>query len=342
MVAVYRQLNEYIKEGKAVVLWQRFQQKSTVSQLYTRERLDQAPPLVNRAWQERRLLWQATAETWEKAEPFFPPPVLYILGGGHISQALAALAAVVQLPVVVVDDRPEYANRELFPRAKEVICAPFSEALTGLELGLSSFVVVATRGHRHDYACLRVLLPKTWAYLGMVGSRKKAGEMREMLIKEGFPPERVAAIRSPIGLPIGAQAPAEIGVSILAEIIAEKKRLLPAAETDREVLAAAAELERTGREGIMAAVVETRGSSPRKAGARMLVHPDGRITGTVGGGQGEAMAIEQARQALAAGENRLCHLDMTSSVTSREGMVCGGSMVLLLENLALPGAGERA
>ena len=286
----------------------------------------------------KRLLWHTGEDTWER--PLLPAPVLYIIGGGHISQALAALAAIVELPVVVIEDRPEYARRELFPRAREIICAPFLETLAGLELGPTSFVVVATRGHRYDYDCLRVLLPKSWAYLGMVGSRKKVGEMREMFIKEGFPPERVEAIHSPIGLPIGAQTPAEIGVSILAEIIAERRRLFASEEDNRQVLAAAAQLAAAGKEGVMVTVVKTQGSTPRKAGTRMLVHPDGRITGTIGGGQGEDMAREQALQALAAGENRLCHLDMTSSVASGEGMACGGIMDLVLENLALLGAGE--
>lgn len=340
MVSVYQQLNEHIKEGKAAVLWQRFQQQSITSQVFTQDQLDQAPPLAAQAWQKRRLIWHAAGEVWEKAEPFFPPPVLYIVGGGHISQALATLAAVVELPVVAIEDRPEYANRELFPQAREIICAPFLEALTGLDLGPTSLVVVATRGHRYDYDCLRVLLPKTWAYLGMVGSKKKVREMKELFTEEGFPPERVAAIHTPIGLPIGAQTPAEIGVSILAEIIAERRKLFATEDANQEVLATAAQLAGAGKGGVMVTIVKTEGHTPRKAGSRMLVHPDGRGTGSIGGGQGEAIAIEQALQALAAGENRLCHLDMTSSVASTEGMACGGIMDLLLENMALLEFGE--
>lgn len=241
---------------------------------------------------------------------------------------------------MVIDDRQEFANKELFPRAKQVICAPFVEALANLELGPSSFVVLATRGHQYDYECLRVLLPKTLAYLGMVGSRKKVQELKQVLEKEGFPPDRLEALHAPIGIPIGALTPAEIGVSILAEIIAEKRRLFPAEETNREVLAAAAELEAAGKQGIMVTIVKTRGSTPRKAGARMLVYPGEQVIGTIGGGKGEAAAKGQALLALAEGENRLCHLDMTNSAAGEEGMVCGGSMDLVLENMALLRAGE--
>jgi xanthine dehydrogenase accessory factor len=99
---------------------------------------------------------------------------------------------------------------------------------------------------------------------------------------------------APIGIPIGALTPAEIGVSILAEIIAEKRRLFPAEETNREVLAAAAELEAAGKQGIMVTIVKTRGSTPRKAGARMLVYPGEQVIGTIGGGKGEAAAKGQA------------------------------------------------
>ncbi|SMB99586.1 xanthine dehydrogenase accessory factor [Thermanaeromonas toyohensis ToBE] len=152
-------------------------------------------------------------------EPVLPEPHLLILGGGHVGQKVATLAKEVGYRVTVVDDRPEFANRQLFPQADEVICDSFASALDRISIDPSTYVVIVTRGHRHDYDCLRRVISSPAAYIGMIGSSRKVKGIMEGLAAEGVPRERLARVYAPIGLDIGAETPAEIAVSILAEII---------------------------------------------------------------------------------------------------------------------------
>lgn len=155
-------------------------------------------------------------------QPYLPPNFLVILGGGHISTALAPLAHNLNFQVTVVDDRPEFANAERFPNCR-VICREFSEVFNELSLNLNTYVLIVTRGHKHDLLCLRKALVTPARYIGMIGSKRKVNLLKEQVIQEGFSEvdwqQRVFA---PVGLPIGGQTPAEIAISILAEIIAVK------------------------------------------------------------------------------------------------------------------------
>jgi xanthine dehydrogenase accessory factor len=152
-----------------------------------------------------------------------PDPTLMIIGAGHIAIPLARMADLLDMRIVVVDDRPDYANKERFPEADEIFLLHYdeqSEELSSIEASIdpSTYVVVATWGY--DQPALAQILKKDPAYLALVASPVKARTIFEGLRREGIPDEKLAEVRTPAGLDIGAETPAEIALSILAEIVA--------------------------------------------------------------------------------------------------------------------------
>ncbi len=147
----------------------------------------------------------------------------YIFGGGHVAYALEPVLRHVDFRTVVIDDREEYANGERYPEAAETIAvSDFDHAFDNIETDEDSYIIIVTRGHRGDLQVLREALKRPFAYLGMIGSRRKNGLLYEQLLKEGVTQEQIDEIHSPIGLDIGAETPEEIAVSIVAEIIQER------------------------------------------------------------------------------------------------------------------------
>ena len=270
---------------------------------------------------------------------FVPRERLILLGGGHVALALAKLAATLDFAVTVVDDRPAFANRGRFPDA-EVVCDAFEPAIASLAVRRSDYVCVLTRGHRWDGECLRALLAGAEpSYLGMIGSRRRVKGLLGALADEGFDAERLARIHAPIGLMIGAVTPEEIAVSIAAQLI-EHRRAQP------ETAAADAALAQTNTdlgmlrfladgEGAKALclVLETRGSTPVKSGAVMAVDALGRGYGTIGGGCGEAAAMTRARTLLGTGKTAVMEVDMTDDAAAEDGLTCGGTMRVYLEDM---------
>lgn len=153
------------------------------------------------------------------AEALGPPSALVIVGAGHVGKALATLGKFLGLRVVVVDDRPEYASPMRFAEADEVIAAPVADAVAQLRVTPRTAIVVAMRNHQLDYLATAAALRTEARYVGLVGSRRKASQIAERLVAEGIPEARVRALRSPIGLDIGARAPEEIALAILGERI---------------------------------------------------------------------------------------------------------------------------
>ena len=153
-------------------------------------------------------------------DPLEPTPQLFIVGAGHVGWHLGKLAVEAGFRVHVVDDREKFASAERFPGAEQVIVEPIPEWLHRTELPQSAFVVVVTRGHTHDLDAMRALAPRELRYLGLIGSRAKVARIYDALLGEGMPIECLERVYSPIGLDIGAITPAEIAVSILAELIA--------------------------------------------------------------------------------------------------------------------------
>ncbi len=147
------------------------------------------------------------------------PPMLLIVGAGHIGRSLCKLGAEVGFEVTVLDDRPDYANRERLPEATQVLCEDFEQALDRIPIGRNTYVVMVSRGHKQDELSLRKVVGSDAAYVGMIGSKRRTGTVLQHLAGEGFRQEALAAVHTPIGIDIGAETPEEIAVSILAEII---------------------------------------------------------------------------------------------------------------------------
>lgn len=148
------------------------------------------------------------------------PPTLLIVGAGHIAVPLAQLGSLCAFSVTVLDDRAQFATRERFPTADQVIAAPFRKALREMPIDEDTYIVLVTRGHQHDIDCLLEVIDKPAAYIGMIGSKRRVRAVFELLAREkGMPLAKFDRVYSPIGLDIGAETPAEIAVSIMAEVI---------------------------------------------------------------------------------------------------------------------------
>jgi xanthine dehydrogenase accessory factor len=149
---------------------------------------------------------------------------LIIVGAGHIARPLSRLANEVGYRVAVLDDRAEYARPELFPDAAEVVIGDYQAELPRLAAHPCTSVVLVTRGHKHDQDCLRLMATEPLDYLGMIGSRRRIDAVFAELREEGVDADSLARVRAPIGLEIGARTPAEIAVSILAQMIQLRRR----------------------------------------------------------------------------------------------------------------------
>ena len=150
-----------------------------------------------------------------------PPARMVIVGAGHIAVPLARMGAMLGMRVEVLDDRPEFAAAGRFPDARAVRVIDFRDPFADTPLVPSDHVILVTRGHSFDYECLvRVLrMSAPPAYIGMIGSRRRVRATHEQLAREGFTTQEMKRVRAPVGLDLGGQTPAEIAVSVVAEII---------------------------------------------------------------------------------------------------------------------------
>lgn len=156
-------------------------------------------------------------------EPIVSAPRLYIFGAGHVGAAVYKIASLTGFETIVSDDRDQYANRERFPDAHEVHAGEMDEILSGLSPSDSSYIVIVTRGHRHDLRVLRWALETRARYIGMIGSGRKVLAIYQQLESEGVSPESFKRVFAPIGLDIRAATPEEIAVSVVAELIAIRR-----------------------------------------------------------------------------------------------------------------------
>jgi len=163
----------------------------------------------------------ALPENWRLLfEVSRPPLEMVICGGGHVGQAVARVARLLDFKVTVIDDRPEFASRDKFPDPLvNLICQDFVAALSSLHFTPATHVVIVTRGHKHDEICLRQVIDRPVRYLGMIGSRRRTTTIRELLRRQGVEPALLHRVHAPIGLDIGALTPEEIAIAILAEIV---------------------------------------------------------------------------------------------------------------------------
>ena len=247
-----------------------------------------------------------------RKEWFCPQPKLFICGGGHVAKEVAALAAHLDFSVTVIDDRADLANRERFPAAEKVICDSYVNLKNHLEP--DACYVVVTPDHKADLQCVSAILPTQYRYLGMIGSRKKVAATFENLRLSGFTEEQIQTIFAPIGLPIGAVTPAEIAVSILAQIIQEKNKH-HAASVDRELLEVC-------DAGMLLVITEKRGSAPRGVGSMMFVGGN-MVLGSIGGGEPEYHAIQHAKETPTFDVQEYA---LNRSAANGLDMICGGSI----------------
>jgi xanthine dehydrogenase accessory factor len=179
------------------------------------EVLRHLPPLVQRP--------RASSQRGVAYLPVLPRITLLIVGGGHVGQAVARLAAEVDFEVWVLDDRDRYASRERFAAAQRLLVGDIGPALQELaraEITPSFFCLIVTRGHSHDEEALYHLARTPAGYVGMIGSKRKIRLIKEDLLARGVPAEALQRVHAPLGLPIGSQTVPEIAVSIVAELIA--------------------------------------------------------------------------------------------------------------------------
>lgn len=156
-------------------------------------------------------------------DPHLPPAKLLICGAGHIALPLARFGVELGYEVTVIDDRDDFASPARFPGC-QAIADEFVPALSRYVFGPTTYAVVITRGHTHDVDCLREILKKKTAYVGLIGSRRRTGFVKKDLAAMGADPARIEEIFTPIGLAIGGETPAEIALSIMAEITAVRRK----------------------------------------------------------------------------------------------------------------------
>ena len=342
---IYKTLLEDLNKGEEVALITKYnlETKKVEKNIYNLEELEgKNLEYVNKA-KEKNLIANIKINDEESvlAEVFKREHRLIVFGAGHVGYHLCHFASKVGFNTMVVDDRPYFANKEKFGDYIQVICNTFENAFEILDIHEEDYVVIVTRGHKHDKFCLeKILSLDELNYIGMIGSKRRVKIMKEELIEEGYSKEKIENIYSPIGLNIGAVTPEEIAISILAEIISVKRigklaiknepiKVSNSCELNKDVLEALAKSQ--NEKMSLVTVISTKGSTPRKAGSKMIVYDSGKIIGTIGGGCAEAKIIKDA--ALMAGSKNLKieTIDMTGEIAEEEGMVCGGKMTVLIE-----------
>jgi xanthine dehydrogenase accessory factor len=161
-------------------------------------------------------------------EAIVPMPRLVVFGAGYIARPLASLASGCGYEVTVIDERPEWANEERFPTAR-LERRPAAEAARDHDWRPGDSVVIATHDHALDQQLVQEVLRRDIAFVGMIGSVPKQRKFALRLRARGFSDAEIARLRTPLGLPIGAETPEEIAVSVMAELVAARRGLAPAA-----------------------------------------------------------------------------------------------------------------
>lgn len=282
--------------------------------------------------------------------------MLVICGAGHVSMPIIKIGKMLGFHVTVIDDRPKFADDARRARADQVICDRFDAALETIPGGPDTYFVIVTRGHRYDADCLKAILKKNnsmpcsgspedawtakhskgYAYLGMMGSKRRVAIVKQDLKEDGFPADAVDHIYTPIGLNIGAETPEEIAISVMAEIIQVKNEEKASDTYSRELLTWLSGEREEKRQMVLATIISRRGSAPREVGTKMLILEDGQTVETIGGGCVESDVIGKARRMMR-GEARdryqRISVDMTEDQASEAGMVCGGTVEIFMERV---------
>lgn len=263
------------------------------------------------------------------------PGTLVICGGGHVSLPVIRLGKMTGFYVKVLEDRQEFARAAKEAGADEVICQSFESAMAEIPGDRDTYFVIVTRGHRYDSICLKEAVHKTNAYVGMMGSKRRVGIVKEQLIHSGMEKTLLDQVHTPIGLSIGAETPEEIAVSIMAEIIQVKHTEKRTVSYEEKLLDKLTSATDRMKNKILATIISRRGSAPRETGTKMLVMEDETVIGTVGGGYAENCMIQEALAMLKdrGQPAKTVIVEMLSQEAEEAGMVCGGTIEVLLEKI---------
>ncbi len=157
-------------------------------------------------------------------EPVLPVPSAFLFGAGHISRSLARVAQLAGFRVSVIDDREQFANRERFPDADQVLAGEFESLFPVLDINETSYLIIVTRGHRDDMRVLRWAVSTRAGYIAMIGSKRKVIGVIKELEKEGIARSAFERLYAPMGFDIGAVTPEEIAIAVTAEMIAVRRK----------------------------------------------------------------------------------------------------------------------
>ena len=279
-----------------------------------RQKIDQSAIFVDRIFEERKLV---------------------ICGAGTVPLALIPLAHMLDFHISVLEDRRDFADAARVAGADRVICADFAKALAQVAGGENTFFVVMTREHQYDALCLKAIMQKDFAYVGVMGSKRRTALLRQNLLGQGISQAAVDRLHAPIGLAIGAETEMEIAVSVMAEIIkaSNYKNSFPA-----KLCAAALKAEQPF---VLATIISRQGSAPRDIGSKMLIFADS-IVASIGGGTLEARTIKRGRKMLADKKAKDVweQVDLTGAHQEAGYMLCGGMVDVLLEYVDPEGKNE--
>ena len=284
--------------------------------------------------QKVKFLHDTDAQTRIYRERIGRTPKMIICGAGHVSMPIIRMGKMLGFTVTVIEDRPKFADHARAAGADQVLCEPFADGLSQIRGDSDSWFIIVTRGHRYDTECLEAILQKPYAYVGMMGSRRRVAIVKDQLEAKGVCRETLDGVHTPIGLKIGAETPEEIAVSVMAEIIQVKNAGSAKGGYSPELLDAVLDPD-DSREKVLATIISRKGSAPRSVGTKMLIRADGTTVDTIGGGCIESEVIQKALLMMRA-ENegfRLCTVDMTADAAEDEGMVCGGVVEVMLEKV---------
>ncbi len=205
-------------------------------------------------------------------EAIRPAPVAYLFGAGHVGCLTAQAAKLARIQVEVIDDRPEFANKERFPDARAIHAGETEATLAALKPNSHALIFIATRGHASDARALRWAVDTPAAYIGMIGSRRKVQFVYSKLKLDGVSDEQFARVHAPVGWDIGAETPEEIAISVVAEMVATIRKsdaARPAMRNMREVAAATERKTAQPKSGGRDAAPEIK-SSPGGEGGRIV------------------------------------------------------------------------
>ena len=269
----------------------------------------------------------------EKGERIFQerisrPAKLVICGAGHVSMPIIRMGKMLGFHVTVVEDRPKFADDARRAEADQVYCEPFEDGLAKIKGDTDTWFVIVTRGHRYDTDCLRTILGKPRAYVGMMGSKRRTEIVKDQLEAEGVERDVLEAVHTPIGLKIAAETPEEIAVSIMAEIIQIKNSRAKSGGYSSELLEEILKEDECGK--VLATIISRKGSAPRGVGTKMLVCGDGRIIDTIGGGCVESEIIQKALLMIRTEQEgfQVCKVDMTAEAAVKAAEEIGVNLII--------------